>query len=71
MTVFTIHISDDNQKKKYLLGLIKEIAKTEKGISINRSYQLNDTTLEAIEEIEKGKTYKSENLEDLFKKLEE
>ena len=70
MAVFTIQINDDNAKKRHLLGLIKEMSKTEKGISIDKLYQPNEHTIEAIEDVEGGKTYKANNLEDLINQLD-
>lgn len=68
MATFTITISDKTNKTKYLLGLIKEIAKTDnKYISIENTP--NSETIKAIEDSKKKNVVKTKNKEDFFNKL--
>lgn len=68
MATFTITISDKTNKTKYLLGLIKEIAKTDnKYISIENTP--NAETLKAIEDSKKGNVTKTKNKKDFFNEL--
>jgi len=68
MATFTITISDRTNKTKHLLGLIKEMAKTEnKYISIEHTP--NSETRKAIEDSKLGKVTKTRSKKDFFNKL--
>lgn len=66
MTTVTIKINTKSKKAKYLLGLIEEIAKTDKGIKIYETPVPNSVTLKAMEDAEKGKVKKAKSIDDLF-----
>lgn len=68
MATYTITISDRSNKTKYLLGLIKEIAKTENEYIIVE-HAPNTETLKALEDSKSGKVIKAHNKEDFFAKL--
>lgn len=66
MTTVTIKISTKSKKAKYLIGLIEEMAKTDKGIKIYETPVPNSVTLKAMDDAEKGKVKKAKNVDDLF-----
>lgn len=68
MATYTITISDRTIKTKHLLGLIKEMAKTENEY-ITVEHAPNAETLKALEESKAGKVVKSKSKEDFFAKL--
>ncbi|MCF8371851.1 MAG: hypothetical protein K9H64_09525 [Bacteroidales bacterium] len=68
MATYTITIKDRTNKTKYLLGLIKELAKTEKKY-ITVDHAPNDETIEALEDSKTGRVIKSESKKDFFSKL--
>jgi len=68
MATYTITISDRTNKTKHLLGLIKEMAKTEKE-SITIENAPNSETLKALEDSKAGRVVKTKNKEDFFAKL--
>ena len=68
MATHTILINDKSNKTKYLLGLIKEMSKSEKNIIVDPT-NFNKESLKAISDVESGKVYKASNVTDLFKKL--
>lgn len=68
MATYTITIKDRTNKTKHLLGLIKEIAKTERDyISIDNTP--NDETLKAMQDTKEGRVTKANNKKDFFAKL--
>ncbi len=67
MAEYTITISDNTKKSKYLLGLIKEMAKNEKSIKISKTP--NDETEKAINDSLNGFVIKTKNKDDFFNKL--
>jgi deoxycytidylate deaminase len=68
MATYTITINDRTNKTKHLLGLIKEIAKTEnKYIYVEHSP--NAETIKAIMDSELGKVTKTRGKKDFFAKL--
>lgn len=69
MATYTITISDRTSKTKHLLGLIKEIAKTESE-NIIVEHAPNAETVKALEDSKSGKVIKSKSKEDFFAKLE-
>jgi hypothetical protein len=58
-----------SNKTKYLLGLIREMSKNEKNITVDPEPKFNKETLKAIADVEAGKVYKAVNAADLFNKL--
>lgn len=68
MGTYTVTINDRNNKTKHLLGLIKEMAKTEKD-NISIGYIPNSDTIKAMEDSKTGKVIKTKNKEEFFAKL--
>jgi hypothetical protein len=68
MATYTITISDKTNKTKHLLGLIKEMAKTENG-NIIVEHAPNAETLKALADSKSGKVIKANSKEDFFAKL--
>jgi len=68
MATYTITISDRTTKTKHLLGLIKEIAITEKEY-ITIEHAPNGETIKALEDSKAGKVIKTKNKDDFFAKL--
>lgn len=69
MTTITISISTKSKKAKHLIGLIEELAKTDKNIKIFEMQVPNPITLKAMEDAEKGKTKKAKSVDDLFNSI--
>jgi len=68
MATYTITISDRSNKTKHLLGLIKEIAKTEKE-HIIVEYAPNSETKKALSDSKSGKVIQTHSKADFFAKL--
>jgi hypothetical protein len=68
MATYTITISDRSNKTKHLLGLIKEMAKTENE-NIIVEHAPNAETLKALADSKSGKVIKAHSKEDFFAKL--
>lgn len=68
MATFTITISDKTNKTKYLLGLIRELAKTEKKY-ITVENTPNAETIKALEDSKNGVVTKAKNKNDFLNKL--
>jgi hypothetical protein len=68
MAKYTITISDKTNKTRHLLGLIKEMTKTE-GKYITVEHKPNATTLKAMNDARKGRATKTRNKKDFFSKL--
>ena len=68
MASYTITINDRSNKTKHLLGLIKEIAKTEKEF-ITIEHAPNTETLKALEDSKAGRVIKTKSKHDFFAKL--
>jgi hypothetical protein len=66
MTILTLKIDTRSKKAQYLLGLIDEIAKTDKSIQIISEEIPNRITRKAIEEIEAGKSKPVKSAKELF-----
>lgn len=66
MATFTIKINPRSKKAKYLLGLITEIARNDKGIEIIEQPTPNATTRRAMKDAESGKTSAAKSIDDLF-----
>jgi len=69
MGTFTVKISTGTKKGKHLVGLIEELAKTDKGIKIYDSPVPNKITLKAMEEAEKGKVKHAKDTDELFNSI--
>ena len=68
METITLKIDTRNDKGKYLLGLIKEMAETEKEY-ITIDYTPNAETLKALKASKAGRVVKTNSKEDFFSKL--
>lgn len=66
MTTVTIKISTKSKKAMHLLGLIEELAKTDKGIKIYETPVPNAVTLKAMDDAIKGKVKRAKSVDDLF-----
>ncbi len=66
MGTITITINSRTKKAKHLIGLIEELAKTEKGIDIFEVPVPNSTTRRAMKEAETGKTHRAKSADELF-----
>lgn len=69
MEILKIKINERTNYGKALLELIKIGITEKKGVEIVVENELNHETLKAIEEVEKGKTFKVKNSQELFKEL--
>lgn len=68
MATYTITIKDRTNKTKHLLGLIKEMAKTEKNyISIDNTP--NEETVKSMQDAKAGRVTQANNKKDFFAKL--
>jgi hypothetical protein len=68
MATYTITINDKTNKTKHLLGLIREMAKTEKKY-ISVEHSPNAETEKALEDAKKGRVTKTTGKKDFFSKL--
>ncbi len=66
MSTVTIKISTRSKKAKYLLGLIDELSKSDKGIKIYDTLLPNSITLKAIEDAKNGHVRKVKSVDELF-----
>jgi len=66
MSTVTVQITTRSKKTKYLLGLIEELSKSDKGIKIYGTPSPNSVTLKAMDDAEKGKVKKAKSVNDLF-----
>jgi hypothetical protein len=66
MTTVTVKISTRSKKAKHLIGLIEELAKTDKGIKIFEMPVPNSVTLKAMDDAEKGNVKRAISVDDLF-----
>ncbi len=64
MATIQVKIKTNTKRGKYLLGLLKEMAKT--GRDIEFEHIPNDETIKAIKEAEQGKTTKVNSVDELF-----
>lgn len=69
MATYTITIKDRTNKTKHLLGLIKEMAKTEKDY-ITVEHTPNAETAKALEDSKTGRVVKTKSKKDFFAKLD-
>ena len=66
MSTVTVKITTRSKKAKYLLGLIQELSKSDKGIKIYDTVLPNSITLKAMEEVKKGHIKKATSVDELF-----
>jgi hypothetical protein len=59
MATHTILINDSTNKTKHLLGLIKEMAKSERNIEVDPAKNPYQETLEAIRAVENGNVFRA------------
>lgn len=64
MSTITIKISNTTKRGKYIVGLLREMAKTGKDIKIENIP--NAETIKAMKDAENGNTVKVESVDDLF-----
>ena len=69
METIKLKINKRTSYGKALLELIKIGINEKKGVEIVDENEPNLATMKAIEEVEKGKTFKVKNSKDLFKEL--
>ena len=69
METIKLKINKRTSYGKALLELIKIGIDEKKGVEIVDENEPNSATLKAIEDVEKGKTFKVKNSKDLFKEL--
>ncbi|MEI6898936.1 MAG: hypothetical protein WCL00_03590 [Bacteroidota bacterium] len=66
MSTVTIKITTRSKKAKYLVGLIEELSKSDKGIKIYDTVLPNSFTLKAMDEAKKGHVRKAKSVDELF-----
>jgi hypothetical protein len=66
MSTVTVRITTRSKKAKYLLGLIEELSKSDKGIKICEPGTPNSSTLKAMDDAEKGLVKKAKSVDELF-----
>ena len=64
MATIQVKIKTNTKRGKYLLGLLKEMAKT--GRDIEFEHIPNDETIKAMKEAEQGKATKVNSVDELF-----
>ncbi len=69
MATYNITISDKTPKTRHLIGLIREMSKTEAEF-IQYMPMPNNETIEAINDVENGKVIRANDKEDFFSQLE-
>lgn len=69
MGTVTVKISTSSKKGKHLVGLIQELAKTDKGIEVFDSPVPNKITLKALKEAEKGNVRQAKDVDELFNSI--
>lgn len=69
METIKLKINKRTSYGKALLELIKIGINEKKGVEIVDDNEPNPATIKAIEDVEKGKTFKVKNAKDLFKEL--
>ncbi|SEP72474.1 hypothetical protein SAMN04488097_0443 [Epilithonimonas lactis] len=69
METIKLKINKRTSYGKALLELIKIGIDEKKGVEIVDENEPNSATIKAIEDVEKGKTFKVKNSKDLFKEL--
>ncbi len=70
MATHTVIINNTTAKTKHLLGLIRELAKSEENIKMDPSLKPNTDTLQAIEDARKGKLHKARSVKELFESID-
>lgn len=68
MEVVTVKISPKTTRGKYLIGLLKDLAKDGKDIEFYNTP--NDELIQSVEDARSKKGYKAKDVKDLFKQLE-
>lgn len=69
METIKLKINKRTSYGKALLELIKIGINEKKGVEIVEESEPNSATIKAIDDVEKGKTFKVKNSKDLFKEL--
>lgn len=66
MSTITVKITARSKKAKYLLGLIEELSKSDKGIKIFDTSTPNSTTIKALDDAKNGRIRKAKSVDELF-----
>ena len=69
MTTIKLTINERTGKGKHLLALLKEIAKSDKDIVIEKFNEPNRETLKAMKEAEAGQVTMVESVDELFNSI--
>ncbi len=64
MSTITIKVNNSTKRGKYIIGLLREMAKTGKDIKIENVP--NAETIKAIKDAESGNVKEAANVDDLF-----
>lgn len=64
MATITVRINNTTRRGKYVIGLLRELARTGKDIHLENTP--NAETVKAIEDAEKGKVVKVTSIDELF-----
>ena len=69
MTTIKLTVNERTGKGKHLLALLKEIAKSDKDILIEKVNEPNRETLKAMKEAEAGHATMVDSIDDLFNSI--
>ena len=69
MTTIKLTVNERTGKGKHLLALLKEIAKSDKDILIEKVNEPNRETLKAMKEAEAGQVTMVESVDELFNSI--
>jgi hypothetical protein len=66
MATVTVIINTRSKTAKYLVGLIEELSKSDKGIKIEEFPMPNSLTLKAMADANNGHVFKAKSVDELF-----
>lgn len=69
MATYTLSINENSDKAKNFLRFLEDYAKDNRFFEIDRIP--NEETLQAIKDVEEGRTFEAKDVGDLFRQLEE
>ena len=69
MATYTLSINEKSDKAKNFLKFLEDYARDNRFVQIEK--MPNKITLEAIRDVEEGRTYEAKDVNDLFRQLEE
>lgn len=64
MATITVRINNTTRRGKYIIGILRELARTGKDIQLENTP--NAETIKAIEDAEKGRVVKVKSIDELF-----